>query len=289
MADNTSPKIKALFDKLNKNEVDENGNSVCWASLHPEEFIAEVLALSKSEFDWRNDTCYGLDIPSFIISTGDVLLADKFIKATKLNLNERNPDGTPLFHAARAPKMIKYLIAMGANPNTTDQYGSLLTKVCAAGHVELAQLLIENGARLDITDQDGATVAHAAAMSGELDILKYLVSQGCDMTKKDKNGETPLYYAQHYTGDYYNHECVEYLRSVNKKKSASKKKSSTKKTTRRKGGLKKALSTSSNQTQTEQVQDEVMQSSDSVLATLDSSAEKFSERQAVISSGKEMA
>ena len=86
MAEKRTPRVEELFQKLNQYETDENGNQVSWASLHRDEFIAELMALDKSEFDWRKDTCMGLYLPACIIGTNDVLLTDKFLKATKLNL-----------------------------------------------------------------------------------------------------------------------------------------------------------------------------------------------------------
>lgn len=299
MAEKRTPRVEELFQKLNQYETDENGNPVSWASLHRNEFIAELMALDKSEFDLRNDTCMGLYLPACIIGTNDVLLTDKFLKATELNLNTPTPDNVPLLHNAQTPKMMKYLIDMGADINATDNYGTLLMKMASYGNLEGVRFLAEKGAKLNTVSKEfGMTAAHAAALSGNVEVLKYLASKGCDMTKKDKEGKTPLYYAKYEALDYCDKDCIKFLqeyetnqvkgkKAQGSKKTSSKKKASSRGTTKHKGRLKGRISASSDYAQTEQIEDETTHSA-SMLARLNDASEKVSKQPTIINRGKEI-
>lgn len=48
---------------------------------------------------------------------------------------------------------------------------------------------------LDSTDSKGWTAIHYAIKKEKIDAMNYLVSQGADITVKDKNGKTPMDYA----------------------------------------------------------------------------------------------
>ena len=48
------------------------------------------------------------------------------------------------------------------------------------------------GADLDATNYDGRTALHIAVPRGAEDIVRFLISQGCDPEKKDNFGRTPM-------------------------------------------------------------------------------------------------
>ena len=62
----------------------------------------------------------------------------------------------------------------------------------AGGHLEIAKLLVENGAKIDVKNKLGATLVHEAASADHLELLKWLVAQGADINAKDEEGSTPL-------------------------------------------------------------------------------------------------
>ena len=65
----------------------------------------------------------------------------------------------------------------------------------AAEHLEIVQFLIENGARLDATDNVGRTVLHEAAQHGANEVVAYLIEKGAQVDARTKNGLTPLHVA----------------------------------------------------------------------------------------------
>ena len=60
------------------------------------------------------------------------------------------------------------------------------------GHMEVAELLIANGANLEGTDKFGNTPLHYAAHHGSKEIVILLITNSADVNAKDKGGESPL-------------------------------------------------------------------------------------------------
>ena len=62
------------------------------------------------------------------------------------------------------------------------------------GHQDIIQLLLDNGASIDIKakDQPEGTPLQWAAFFAKQDITEFLVKAGADINAKDKNGCTPL-------------------------------------------------------------------------------------------------
>jgi ankyrin repeat protein len=71
-----------------------------------------------------------------------------------------------------------------------DEYGlTALHGVVGEEHVEMAQLLIDHGADVNVHSEDGATPLHLAAYPGMVDLL---VRNGADINARNNDGETPL-------------------------------------------------------------------------------------------------
>jgi uncharacterized protein len=67
-----------------------------------------------------------------------------------------------------------------------------LHSTIAGGAWEVARLLINRGARLDLADSNGNTALHQAAFEAPLETVQLLVARGADLSARNKKGQTPL-------------------------------------------------------------------------------------------------
>jgi ankyrin repeat protein len=119
---------------------------------------------------------------------------------------------TPFLRAAFAGDVtvMRLLIAHGANPNLATNDGT--TPLMAAAGVnyvvgrtfthprvdtlEAVKLCLETGADVNAQNSLGFTAAHGAANRGLDDVLRLLAEHGANLAAKDKEGRTPLTFAE---------------------------------------------------------------------------------------------
>lgn len=63
------------------------------------------------------------------------------------------------------------------------------------GNEEVVDLLIQNNARLDVTDGSGSTVLHLAASRGHVEVLGLLLAENVDVEARNAHGRTALWVA----------------------------------------------------------------------------------------------
>ncbi|RDH39931.1 MAG: hypothetical protein CFE62_006395, partial [Candidatus Aquirickettsiella gammari] len=192
--------IQYLIEKKNQpvNTRDSNG----WTPLHS---VAANGHLGILEYLIHQ----GADL-SATDNIGDSTL-DKAIKASHLHvvkylINEQGLDVNtpnrlsgqiPLHLAATSGRLeiIKYLISQGADLSAADNIGdSTMDKTIKAGHLHVVKYLI-NEQGLDVNTPNrlsGQIPLHLAADSGRLDIIRYLLDQGADLSTTDTISESPL-------------------------------------------------------------------------------------------------
>ena len=126
------------------------------------------------------------------------LLKIKFLTLSWKEKIEKNsvPSSEELFEAAEngdKVKVFSFLKAKG-DPNLKDKIGrTALHLASEEGHLEVAKLLIENGAETNI-EAGGLTALDEAGINGHLEVVKLLIK------KEEKNNasdqyDTPLYWA----------------------------------------------------------------------------------------------
>ena len=91
-------------------------------------------------------------------------------------------------------KAIKQHLAAGADVDAKGGWfgGTPLHYAAHAGHKEIAELLIANGADINAKDMNGMTPLHRATYLGYKEIAELLIAKGADVNVKDDNGKTPL-------------------------------------------------------------------------------------------------
>jgi ankyrin repeat protein len=91
---------------------------------------------------------------------------------------------------------MEYLIENGANINILDnEEQTPLFHACQFDKREIAELLIKNGALIDTQDSDGESPLLIACRNGSIEIAKLLIDQGANLSIQDDDGESPLFLA----------------------------------------------------------------------------------------------
>lgn len=100
-----------------------------------------------------------------------------------------------LWHAARTGDLaaMKRYIAEGADVNAPDESLNVSPLAWSAsyGQAEATRLLIENGADVNIEDDNGSTPLHVAVVFGRADVAKLLVENGANPQIRNDDGGTP--------------------------------------------------------------------------------------------------
>ncbi len=89
---------------------------------------------------------------------------------------------------------IMSLIEQGADINVKDDDGwTPLIYASRLGHLDLVKYLVENGADVSVKDGiEGWTALIHASIKGDVDIVKYLVENGAEVNTQSDSGETAL-------------------------------------------------------------------------------------------------
>jgi|GEM_PF-2676506 len=91
-------------------------------------------------------------------------------------------------------KVVQDFIMAGGNVNQYSKYGTtFLHKACFANKQAIVEKLIENGANVNLPDEEfnGAPL-HYAALAGHANIVRLLVENGADINHKDNCKQTAL-------------------------------------------------------------------------------------------------
>src|SRR6266403_2612882 len=134
-------------------------------------------------------------------------LVEHLTTAHSSQVNSRGGSHTTLLHAASVKghlEVASLLLKSCADLNSRDYLGRVPLHRVSQGSqlvlvessLEIARLLVNCGAKPDVTDDDeGDTPLHAAAHSGSRDIAELLVGSGASLDIRNKNQQTPLYMA----------------------------------------------------------------------------------------------
>ena len=126
---------------------------------------------------------------------GDVAAVTRLLDADPTLLNAGDPQfgGTPLHWAAVQGKdaVVTLLLERGADLNLTNNDGRTPLHLAAAqGHLAVATLLVGKGAVINAQDKDGNTPLHFAAATGSKAIVELLLARQADTALRNKAGRT---------------------------------------------------------------------------------------------------
>jgi len=120
-------------------------------------------------------------------------------------INELNKEHEgPLHFASRSgdKRTVELLVNNGAKVNITNQLGEtplhLAVENASSGGektTELVQFLVESRANLELTDHRGHTAIMRAACGGHTDVVRFLHQRGASLTRVDRNDKTIMHLA----------------------------------------------------------------------------------------------
>jgi cytohesin len=88
----------------------------------------------------------------------------------------------------------RILIDSGAKLNLSDDFGRTpLIYATNHGFINCAKMLVDSGADVQAKDNKERTVLHYAARFGQADFLQLLIGRGADVNARDEDGQTPLH------------------------------------------------------------------------------------------------
>ncbi|KAH9034407.1 hypothetical protein EDB83DRAFT_2525242 [Lactarius deliciosus] len=108
-------------------------------------------------------------------------------------------DGSPLYYAALCGfcDLAERLI-MKHPEQVNEAGGRILAPLPAAlykGHYDVAYLLCNHGADVDVRDEHSRTTLHAASIDGRVDMMRWLLNHGADLNARKTQHRTPLHVA----------------------------------------------------------------------------------------------
>ncbi|KAF8771011.1 Serine/threonine-protein phosphatase 6 like protein [Argiope bruennichi] len=161
--------------------------------------IVETL-INKKNADVNAVTAIDNATPLHWAASEGAIEVVKILLKKKAKINARSVDGyTPLHLAVYSGHItvVKLLIESGANVNIADYKNRTAIELAVAhGKLEIVKMLSELK-RINIHDKanDGLSLLHIAAQFGRLDIMKYLIEKGIDISSENDAGTKSIHFA----------------------------------------------------------------------------------------------
>jgi len=167
------------------------------------EIVAILLEAGANAGHYNNDKLNAIHYAN-LEGHKDIMLLLKGAVNTDISAESDKLKQTPLMFAVNQAKMedVKLLVEeLGADVNQADINGTVVLHTAAmTGELEMVKYLVENGADVNKKDATGQSAILSATLAKKIDIITYLVEKGVSVVEADAGGTTPFHYAA-MTGD----------------------------------------------------------------------------------------
>lgn len=164
--------------------------------------IAPLLIEKGAEFDVNKKNQFGYTKLDMAIVFGYTEGVEYLLGFGPDIATPRKDGKTPLINAIfrGRPEIARLLIENGSDVDTPDDIGRPpVFWAVKKGLADILQILVAKGASTDFVDKDhGRTLLHLASLQGHMDVVNILLDDKPDVTAKDNDGKTPLFYAGKY-------------------------------------------------------------------------------------------
>jgi len=150
---------------------------------------------------WSRDNNYSstklLHMASYLGITP--IIENMILPSGTANINQIDHDlGTPLHYAVESEckPVVQLLLENGADVNLQNKSGKTalhLIKWWSDESNQILELLLQAGANANAKNNDGQTAFHWAALGGKPDTIEILLGKGADINAKDNDGWTALH------------------------------------------------------------------------------------------------
>ena len=135
-------------------------------------------------------------------ATGNIERVRALLKENPALIKAYSADGWTALHLNFGHMEIaELLLNSGADVNAVSKNKFVATPLQGAvvrKRLDLAQLLLAHGAKVNVRGEGGDSPLHEAAGSGQIEFAKLLLEHGADVNAKDDAGKTPLTIALEY-------------------------------------------------------------------------------------------
>ena len=135
-------------------------------------------------------------------ATGNIERVRTLLKENPALISAYSADGWTALHLNFGHMEIaELLLNSGADVNAVSKNKFVATPLQGAvvrKRLDLAQLLLAHGAKVNVRGEGGDSPLHEAAGSGQIEFAKLLLAHGADVNAKDDDSKTPLTIALEY-------------------------------------------------------------------------------------------
>lgn len=189
-------------------ETDEGEPPLSWAAGRNSLGAAQYLVSMGADVNHRSKD--GSTALHNVAGRGTISIAD-FLVENGADVNASTPGGfvplTSAAWAANGAEMAKFLILNGAEVNPdpcrnnkdctcSPNFRTPLHAACDVGNLEMIEVLVNNGAKVNLLSNDGMTPLKCAVKSGNFEAVKFLVDHGAFLNVREQlQGSTELHMA----------------------------------------------------------------------------------------------